>query len=103
MTNDNVIPLVLTRELALKKIRHLAERGMFAIEPHARDAMNDPDRDVPMRLVEETLLSGSINQGPTRDEAGEWRCRLKKRHAGRLVHVVVALSGHDFMYVVTVY
>ena len=65
--------------------------------------MRDPDRDVSMRLVLDTLKGGSINQGPDRDETGEWRCRLKKRVAGRVVHVIVALSNHDHMYVVTVY
>jgi hypothetical protein len=46
-----------------------------------------------MRQVLETIKQGVVNQGPALDEYAEWRCRVKRRVAGQLVRVVVALSS----------
>ncbi len=100
---ESFVPLIVNRDFALQAIRRLASEGKFAVEPHARAAMSDPERNVPMRLVLETLKGGSIDQGPKRDDIGDWRCRVRRRWAGKYVRVVVALSGHDYMYIVTVY
>lgn len=54
-----------------------------------------------MRQVIQTLSEGSINQGPTLDEFGDWRCRVKKRVAGRLVRVVVAIQSGELLIVTT--
>ena len=61
------------------------------------------ERDFTMRHVLETLREGSINQGPRLDECNDWRCRLKKRVAGRLVRVIVAIHDMNFLYVVSVH
>jgi hypothetical protein len=53
--------------------------------------------------VLETIKEGSVNQGPRLDECGEWRCRVKRRVAGRLVHVVVAIHDMRFLYLVSIY
>lgn len=103
MAGKVVVPFQIKRELALERIRELVRKNAFSIEPHAQAAMRDLERNIPMRLVLETLKGGAINQGPELDEYGDWRCRLKKRVAGRVVHCVVALSGHSHVYVVTVY
>lgn len=50
-------------------------------------------RGFDMRQVLETIKEGVINQGPALDQYSEWRCRVKRRVAGRLVRVVVALSS----------
>lgn len=99
----SVIPLLVNRDFAQQAIRRLVSEGKFAVERHAREAMSDPERNVPMRLVLETLKGGTIDQGPHRDATGDWRCRMRRRCAGKYVRVVVALSDHDYMYVVTVY
>jgi hypothetical protein len=54
-------------------------------------------RGFDMRQVLETIKEGAVNQGPTLDEYSEWRCRVKRRVAGRLVRVVVAISS-DLMF-----
>lgn len=59
------------------------------------------ERDISMRQVIQTLSEGSINQGPTLDEFGDWRCRVKKRVAGRLVRVVVAIQSGELLIVTT--
>jgi hypothetical protein len=50
-------------------------------------------RGFDMRQVLETIKEGTVDQGPTLDEYSEWRCRVRRRVAGRLVRVVVALSS----------
>lgn len=51
------------------------------------------ERGFSMRQAIETIKEGVVNQGPTRDEFGEWRCRVKRRVAGKLVRVAVAISA----------
>jgi len=51
------------------------------------------ERSFTMSQVIATIEEGAINQGPTLDEYGEWRCRVKRRVAGHLVRVVVAISS----------
>jgi len=98
----NVIQFPLPRQLAEQEIRRLANEGKFVIEPHFREVLLE--RDFTMRQVLETLKLGCINQGPTLDTYGDWRCRLKRRVAGRLVRIVVALKP-DFtdLYLVSVH
>jgi hypothetical protein len=54
-----------------------------------------------MKQILLTIEEGTINQGPTLDEYGEWRCRLKKRVAGRLVRVVVAIQADSLLLITT--
>jgi hypothetical protein len=56
-----------------------------------------------MRQVIETIKEGAINQGPRLDECGDWRCRVKRRVAGRLVRVVVAIHDMSWLYLVSVH
>jgi hypothetical protein len=49
-------------------------------------------RKVTMRQVLETLRQGSVIDGPTKDEWGDWRVKLQRRVAGRRVQVVVAVK-----------
>ena len=62
------------------------------------------EREFTMRQVLETIKEGAVNQGPARDEYGEWRCRVKRRVAGHLVRVVLAVSSDlTFMTLVSVH
>jgi hypothetical protein len=49
-------------------------------------------RKVTMRQVMETLRQGSVIDGPTKDEWGDWRVKLQRRVAGRRVQIVVAVK-----------
>jgi Domain of unknown function (DUF4258) len=95
----DIITFALTREAALRRIRLFMEQGAFEFDPHLRESMLE--RDISMRQVMTTVREGSINQGPTMDEYGEWRCRLRKRTAGRLVRVVVAIQPGGLLFVTT--
>ena len=96
-----VVPFGLPRPNALELIRRLVNDGQFALEPKAK--MNVQERNFTMRQVLIALNEGSINQGPARDECNDWRCRLRKRAAGRLVHVVVAIHDMSYVYVISVH
>lgn len=51
------------------------------------------ERGFTMTQVLQTIKEGVVNQGPAPDEYGEWRCRVKRRLAGQLVRVVVAIAS----------
>jgi hypothetical protein len=38
-----------------------------------------------------------------RDEYGEWKCRIKRRVAGRQVHVIVAIQGEVWLTLISVH
>lgn len=97
-----IVTFPLPLPVAEQLIRQLTAQGRLVIEPHFREGMHD--RDFTMRQVLETLKCGVINQGPALDDYNEWRCRVKRRVAGRLVRVVVAISkDQSSLYLVSVH
>jgi hypothetical protein len=96
-----IIPFGLSRPAAEQLIHNLAVAGRFTLEPHAKEDVLG--RDFTMRQVMTTLYEGHVNQGPTLDECNCWRCRVRKRVAGRLVRVVVAIHDMSFLYVISVH
>lgn len=96
-----IVPFGLPRPSAEELIHRLAREGEFTREPEFIRKQNE--RDFSMRQVLETIKEGSVNQGPRLDECGEWRCRVKRRVAGRLVRVVVAIHDMRFLYLVSIY
>lgn len=96
-----ILPFGFPRPFAQERIRTLAAKGEMVIEPKFRQAMHG--RGITMPLVLRVLAEGSINQGPQKDDYGDWRCRVRKRVAGRLVRVVVAIHEERILYLVTTY
>jgi len=96
-----VVAFGLPRPHAEQLIHKLSSNGRFAVEPCCKTKM--VDRGFSMRQVLDTMKEGTINQGPKRDEYGDWRCRIRKRHAGRLVRVIVAIHNMDFLFVISVH
>jgi hypothetical protein len=105
-------PPILSRPEAEAAIHRLARENKFLMA----DVVETDDaimsefelkmlvRNFDMRQVLETIKQGVINQGPTLDQYSEWRCRVKRRVAGRLVRVVVALSSDlSFMTLISVH
>jgi hypothetical protein len=100
MTAD-VLDFGLPRPMAEELIHRLAAADAYVIEPACKVKMDD--RGFSMRQVMETMRAGHINQGPRRDDCGDWRCRMKKRVAGKLVRVVLAIHNMNFLYVISVH
>jgi hypothetical protein len=96
-----VVPFGLPRPMAEALIHKLAHEGKFVQEPVFIDKMTL--RHFSMRQMLETIKNGTVNQGPRRDEYGDWRCRMKRRVAGRLVHVVVAIHDMSFLYLISIH
>jgi hypothetical protein len=96
-----ILPFGLPRPLALVQIRELVAADKYIVVNHAREGM--AERDITMAQVMRALEGGQIDEGPSKDEHGEWRCRLRKRVAGRLVRVVVAFQPGNFLYVISVH
>ena len=96
-----IVQFGLPRPHAQELIRRLVSEDNFTLEPKAR--VNLRDRGFSMRQVLTALKEGHINQGPVRDECNDWRCRIAKRCAGRLVHVVVAIHDETFVYVISIH
>lgn len=87
-----IVPFGMARAHAERLIRSLStDSRNLVIEPYF--SMRMRERSITMTQVLITLREGHVNPGPKQDEYGEWRCRLRKRVAGRGVHVVVAISG----------
>jgi hypothetical protein len=96
-----VVAFGLPRPVAEALIHRLAAEGKYAREPVFNEKM--ALRQFSMRQVMETLKGGTINQGPSKDECGDWRCRIKRRVAGRLVRIVVAIHATDFLYLISIH
>lgn len=97
MEKRSVVQFGLSREMAQQRIRTAMEQGAFEFDPHCTAEM--VLRDISMRQVLTAAKEGCINQGPELDEFGDWRCRIKKRVAGRLVRVVVAVQTEGILFV----
>ena len=89
-----------SREELVQKVRALATvtTNLRFDHPHLQGRL--AKRGITMRQVLEVLRRGGATLGPTRDEYGDWRIKLKRRVAGRRVQVVVAVK-EDHLVVVT--
>lgn len=94
-------PRQLPRPTALAMIQRLFAEDQYVVVPKAIE--NVSDREFSMTQVMTVLEKGEINEGPWKDEHGNWRCRMKKRCAGRLVRVVVAIEDERFLHVISVH
>ena len=81
-----------TLEQLVERVRELAAdtHNIRMDPPHCRSRM--AERGVTMRQLLEVLRRGNGVDGPTLDEYGAHRIKLKRRVAGRRVQVVVAVK-----------
>ena len=95
----NVAP---TRNELVERVQGLATdtRNMHLDHPHFRDRMSE--RGVSMRQVLEVLRKGKGVGGPTLDEYGDYRIKLKLYVAGRRIKVVVAVKENHFVAVTVI-
>ena len=91
-----------SRQEALARVRDGARNtGNILWTDHVRERMEE--RDVTGRQALRTIREGNIDGKIVPDGEDEWKLTLKKRDAGRTVHVVVALSDREELTVITVY
>jgi uncharacterized protein DUF4258 len=90
-----------TLEEFVKKTHLLAKRSenVFFDNPHTRQRMKE--RKVTIRQIFDVLRHGKGIAGPILDKHGDWRSKLKRFSAGRIVQVVVVVKG-SHLEVVTV-
>ena len=69
-------------------------------EPHFRDSMME--RSIDMRSVLEVLRGGRPVGAPELDGYGDWRIKMRRKVAGRRIHVVVAVCA-DHVECITVW
>lgn len=67
-------------------------------EPHFRESMLN--RGLDMRSVLEVLRRGRPVGRPNLDEYGDWRIEMRRKVAGRRVHVIVAVCD-DYIECIT--
>jgi len=58
--------------------------------PHFQERMTK--RGITMRQILETIRKGECISGPTKDEWGDWRIKLRRHVAGRRVQIVTAVK-----------
>ena len=85
----------------VKKTQDLAKdsENISFYAPHAQQRM--VERKITIRQVLEVLRNGTGVAGPTLDQYGDWRIKLKRLVAGRRVQVVVAVK-QNHLEVITV-
>ncbi|MCE5318128.1 MAG: DUF4258 domain-containing protein [Parachlamydia sp.] len=91
----------LSLEKLVKRTHELAKQSeaVFWDCPHVQQRMKE--RNVTMMQILDVLIQGKGISGPTLDKYGDWRIKLRRYSAGRMVQVVVAVKG-DHLEVITV-
>ena len=76
----------------VRKVHQLAQdsENVFWDNPHVQDRMKE--RNVCSRQMLDVLRNGKGVDGPWLDKYGDWRIKLKRYTAGRIVQVVVAVK-----------
>lgn len=84
-----------------KRVRELSResKNVFWGTLHTKQRMKE--RDVTSRQILDVLRLGKGIDGPTLDQYGDWRIKLSRYSAGRLVQVVVAVK-EEHLEVITV-
>ena len=105
MPVENVVELDLTRPMALRIIKGLAESSEnIFVGKHAEKRMRE--RKITRTQVMRCLQKGHITEGPARSIKGNWEFKMEVFSAGEPVAVVAALD-HDengnYIVVITVY
>lgn len=95
-------PSAPSRDELVQKVRALATdtTNLWFDHPHFQQRL--AGRGITMRQVLTVLRQGNAASGPTLDEHGDWRIKLKKRVAGRRVQVVVAVKEDHLVVVTTI-
>jgi hypothetical protein len=90
-----------TLQELVKKAHGLAQKSenVYLDNPHVQLRMRE--RKVTIRQIFDVLRCGKGQDGPTQDKYGDWRIKMKRFSAGRIVQVVVVVKD-DHLEVVTV-
>ncbi len=79
-------------EELVKKANELAKNSenVWIDCPHVKERMHE--RNVTTRQIFDVLRYGKGVNGPTLDKHGDWRIKLKRYSAGRVVQVVIVVK-----------
>ncbi|WP_029030320.1 DUF4258 domain-containing protein [Salinarimonas rosea] len=79
------------------RVRALAQNtGNINFEaPHFQERLQE--RGILMRQVLDVLRNGEAIHGPTKDQWGDWRIKMRRLTAGRRVQVVVAVRETELI------
>lgn len=79
-------------EELVRKTHELAEKSenVYWDSPHVQQRMKE--RKVTVRQIFDVLRHGKGIDGPNLDKYGDWRIKLKRFSAGRVVQVVVVVQ-----------
>src|SRR5579884_250259 len=98
----NVVPIGQPKPKPTPTLAELVERvhelakdtgNIGFLHPHLRERM--AQRGKTMRDILETVRKGEGSSGPTLDQYGDWRIRMRRFVAGHRVQVVVAVREKD--------
>ena len=81
-------------EQLVRKVHEQAKKSenVFCDNPHVKQRMRQ--RNVSMRQIFDVLRHGKGIDGPSLDKYGDWRIKLKRFSAGRIVQVVVVVKSN---------
>lgn len=101
---DNVVPLrgIPTASEMETLVHELSAdtKNILFDSPHFQQRLRQ--RGLSIRQVLEVLRKGCVVSGPTQDQYGDWRVKLKRLVAGRRVQVVVAIKTDEVVVVTAI-
>lgn len=86
-----------TAQFLLQRLRELSANSTNIVFDHPHFQARLAQRKLSIRHALETLRHGEIVDGPTKDEWGDWRIKVKALAVGRPVQVVVAYKQDHFV------
>jgi hypothetical protein len=102
MSDAVVIPLKLTAQAALRKIREIAaDSNNIVVLSHA--AKRSRQRKISRILVERCVRKGTVSEGPFLNQHGHWQVNLYRHAAGEEITCTVAIEWATKVLVITVF
>lgn len=99
---NDVVPLTLTPDHALRLIRDLAaDSGRIVIVPHGK--LRQKQRRISRRQVELCVQRGTISEGPFFNPYGNWQVTLYRHAAGEEMSCAVVIEWPSRLLVITVF
>lgn len=97
-----VVPLELSRDGALRMIREIAaDTNNIILTQHARKRAQR--RRITRRQIELCVQKGTIQEGPAKNQKGNWQVNLYRHAAGEEITCVVAIERAFHVAVVSVF
>ena len=100
--SENVVPMDLSSDQALRIIRKIAETsGSVILTNHAKKRMIA--RGITRRQMDICIEKGVVTEGPFKNSKGDWQLNITRVAAGEDITCVVAIDWPNRLVVITTF